>query len=351
MYPRAFLQELIQLLESRGHLGPRARARVSSLIEQGIHPEQIFVGGGVVAPQTYREYLAKLSGLPSTYEWSDAITSELPPGFTREMVQRHQAVPLSHTDHVWVIGYLQPWDQRSQTRVQKLAETHGWQAQPAVLLKGEWQRTKMRSKLPVPPHVGPARSHLDALSARQVSEKWYLDPRHPRSGRKDIRSEEGVLPGSYLPALGRRLRRRHDPSVGVEIRALEHGIALRIYQAAALNLEHPSAWLQHRPETQKQGLTVLVGSDPWFRELTGPHTSQQWSIEGWREVPILYRKQPSSREQEELKHALLAGKSAIIHVLTPMPTWCEEIAAAGIPVRIIHKVVLPEGESWVSYDL
>lgn len=353
MYPRPFLDELLSLLEARGHLGPRARARLVPLLRQGIHPEQLFVGTGVVAPDRYREYLGELSGIKMG-DQAFTPSRQLPPGFTREFVQRTQAIPLGQQDSRWVIGYVRPWDQELRARIQSLAAKEGWEHLPRVLLRGELQERSSGKGMQMP-HLRAVRGAERVLDKGQTLEHWFIDPTHPQPGSyPETRVTHHVLPASYLPALSRRYRRRGKRGVQMDLRALEHGLALRLFQAAALEMDHPTNWFQSfsfQGEPQ-EGLVVIIGTDPHIRQWFPTAIKQREpQIERWREEPVLYQRHPTPAEQELLLHAVLAGKPAVVQVASAHPAWWESLAEAGVPVRVIHKQIVPDGESWVSYEI
>lgn len=355
MYPRAFLEQLLTLLESRGHLGPRARVRVTALINQGIHPEQIFVGGGIVSPEVYRSYLVELTGMQMDAEEQKTPSMQLPPGFTRELIQRQRVLPLGETPAGWRIGYVQPWDQSTRARVEALAVAHAWQAIPVVLLKAEWNRQAPWQETHQAPHIRTARTSHAVFQDGQSMETWYLDPQHPRSDlHKDTRVRQVTVPSAYLPALGRRLRRSVSTEARLSLRPLGQGMALRVQQVPSEELDHPSNWFQSplHAKAHAPGLSVFIGTDPLFRYILRDSVKpSSVDIDQWREEEVLSLTVPERADRELLTHALMAGKAATVHVAHPGERWWEALAEAGIPVRVIHKQVLPEGESWVSYEL
>jgi hypothetical protein len=118
--------------------------------------------------------------------------------------------------------------------------------------------------------------------------------------------------------------------------------------------EHPSSWLQvlADAETVFPGLSIYLGADPVFRlAMQEGKRSSRLALDQVREEQVLRVSRPREEEKELLIHAVMAGKPAIVYLPEPTEPWWESLAQAGVPVRVIHKRVLPEGESWVSYQL
>lgn len=349
MYPRAFLERLLHVLTSRGQLGSRGHDRVHTLVEQGIHPEQILVGGGIISPEAYRLLLGELTGFGMRDRENITHVSELPEGFIRETMHRFQVAPLGREEGKWVLGYASPWDQGARSRIDALGKKNGWEQDPVVLLKADWNDLFSQGATTSPVHVRIAREAQEDPSSFQI--RWYFDPQHSLPHSADSRIFSRVVPSAYLPALGRRLRRRCGSSV--TLRHEERGSAIQVHYPA-VHTDHPANWLQQSPSSEGvfPGLLVFLGTDPLFQQAVAQsslHTLS--SFDKLREEEAVRVSRPGPEDRELITHVVMAGKPATVHIPVLTDPWWEKLAEAGVPVRVIHKRVLPEGESWVSYEL
>lgn len=353
MYPRAFLERVLSHLEARGHLGPRARARVFSLLSHGLHPEQVLIGAGVVSLQEYRTLLKELTGLSVEPVNAPGV---FPDGLSREESRRLFVVPIAQEGDIWRIGYVEPWNQSTRERIQALAQAHAWQEDPKTLLFSEWRRLYPAPSSTLRHHLRLARSVRATQGGVPLQQTWFVDAFHPRTQLQDPRLAQRSLPGSQLPALARRLQRdarRQD--VIIELKATEYGPVIVVHREVEEGHDHPTSWMQTLLTLQQQpqeGLSLLLGVDPHFSALMrGASTGEATNLESWREDELIRLTRPKPEQQEELIHAIIAGKKAIVHIPHPQEPWWEALHEAGVPVRVIHKQLLPEGESWVSYSI
>ena len=232
-----------------------------------------------------------------------------------------------------------------------LAKKGGWEQLPVVLLKTDWNRYFSWKQPMTAAHVRLARQAQDETGG--LLERWYHDPHHPAPLRQaDNRVTYHVVPAAYLPALARRLRRQLG--VAASLHPQERGTIVRVLPQAVDRAEHPSSWLQAFAETDAvfPGLSIYLGADPVLRlAMQDGRCSSRLALDQVREQEVLCISRPREEEKELLVHAVMAGKPATVYLPEQTEPWWEPLAKAGVPVRIIHKRVLPEGESWVSYHL
>jgi hypothetical protein len=73
----------------------------------------------------------------------------------------------------------------------------------------------------------------------------------------------------------------------------------------------------------------------------------------WRtsmQQPHVYRVR-GEEEQEEVLHAVLSGRSALILQENNDVEWLQVAPALGIRISRLERCATPEGAAWISYDL
>ncbi len=205
-----------------------------------------------------------------------------------------------------------------------------------------WQRVYLRE----------ARTARLTPTGEQV---WYVDGIHPFPERHtDVRVEKRVVVGSELPAFARRIQRRSQDQTQVQIHATEYGPIIQLRHDQVRNQDHPSAWLQSYQELSSEGgMTLYIGVDPLFDRFMQNALSGQADLDpaSFRDEEVIRIQRPEPKLYESIRHLALAGKTLVIHEPSPQESWWKELAGTSVTVRIIHKRVLPEGESWVSYRI
>lgn len=205
-----------------------------------------------------------------------------------------------------------------------------------------WQRVYLRE----------ARSARLAPQGEQV---WYMDETHPFPERHtDARIVQKLVAGSELPAFARRIQRRSQDQTQIQIHATEYGPIVQLRHDQVRIQDHPSAWLQSYQELSPEGgMTLYIGVDPLFDRFMQNAVSGQTELdaESFRDEEVIRIQRPEPRLYELIRHLALAGKTLVVHEPHPRESWWQDLAGTAVPVRIIHKQVLPEGESWVSYRI
>lgn len=334
MPSRSWASQLAQAAYERGWLTSAARSKSLMLIESGLHPEQVFIGMGLLSAQQYAECVQACWGI--TLERLDVDAwSMVGPSLSDGVIEGENE---SGERQVFRAD---GWDSSSVLSAKNVKDVYysdliQWRRQPdpVDLSVSEWleawstvDATEVR--LGVEQHQGVVQAGVT---------RTYLD--------------DGCIKPEEVPALQTWFEGGFGSRDWSSERML--GIESDWLILVAKHSRHPlkslEAWQAFFEKPQ--GVLYLVDPDEWLRR----QVSQLVELRDHREAfqPAKpYRCEPrSAAEQEVALHSALAGTAVC---------WVDEggastgllrqLAAAGIPVVLVRGRATHHGTAWEVYKL
>lgn len=322
-----FQRRVLDVARTSGALGAGDLETVRVLAEQGIQPEQVLVGGGLVTRHQYADWLSQASGLPVADILPD--TQTVLDGLDQELMERG-VLPILVSKKAAEVAFTDP-EPGLMKRVERIALKSSKEFRPSVMLIAEFRkRIPLKETL-----IHPLRTlhRLFSEADRRGSHQIRLLPSHQfLHAFFDAGSDDPViLPLRESSALRLRLARmgsKSDWHLETSRSGTEPVLFLVRRKGSGL---HPLEW-SVLPAAERKGLTVMIAPDAFaVRQFSGQMSE---AFDG-----------DDEDGQEQALHAVLAGRPTLA-VASKDGDWYQPATDAGIPVRIVRGHRSGAGIAW-----
>lgn len=326
----SFSKSVLEQGVKDGAIGAGDLEAIHLLAEQGIHPEQVLVGGGMVARNRYAEWLSKASGWPVADVLPDT-TTELK-GLDESLIERG-VLPILVTKKAAEVAFTDP-EAGLVEQVRQMALKSSKEFRPAVMLIAEFRkRVPWKDKL-----MHPVRTlkqlfkEADRRGSHQIrllpsDDSWhaFFD-----SGDGDAVS----LPMRYASSMRMRMQRFGSKS-GWHVQASRSGSEPVLFLVRRKGSgRHPLEWSSLLASNQ-DGLTVVISPDAFAaRQLAGKMEEGIKAFDADQED-----------DREMAVHEALAGHPAYAFA-SQDGDWYVPVLQAGIPLHIVRGHRSPDGIAW-----
>lgn len=295
-----WLARMLDRAYARGWFGQSSRERIESMHRAGLHPEQIFVGLGVVSKVEWLAFLQEMDGLPPWGREIEAVTWPvwLPVAFHDRMVEAGWMLLAHEDDRRLAIG---GWRLEGSVAPAWLDEVRAYGGVPQ-LFRVLWSDVRPFIRMP-------------SGSCGAWMRQWQHRYRH-HDGSIMMDPFLSHTPAAWHPAIARKLVR--DPHWSVDITPTALGPALSIRKNERHPFfAHPLTW--NSPE---------------------PGAVCTWLIDD-RSL------QDDRSVFEEAVHAVMYGDSATVRAAQPPNAEERAFAAqAGIRLEVVRSESCPHGRAW-----
>lgn len=322
-----FQRRVLEVARTSGAIGAGDFETVRVLAEQGIDPEQILVGGGVVTRHQYADWLSQVSGLPTADILPDTQTHL--DGLTQELIERG-VLPILVSKKAAEVAFTNP-EPGLMDEVRTIALNTSKEFRPSVMLVAEFRR-RIPWKETV---VHPIRTlrRLFSEADKRGSHQIRLLPSHQSlHAFFDAGSDSPMtLPLRESPAIRLRLARMGSKS-GWHLQTSRSGTepVLFLVRRKGSGL-HPLEWSQ-LPTADRKGLTLVIAPDAFTVHQFSGQMAEAFDGD-------------DEDGQEQALHAALAGKPALA-VASQDGDWYKPASLAGVDVRIVRGHRSGSGIAW-----
>lgn len=327
---------LAQAAYERGWLAASAQKKAGLLSEAGLHPEQVFIGTGLLSAEQYatlveRLWKIKLERLDiDTYTLKNRAQSAV--GVFEAEDEAGERVVLR------VDAWARPSVEVSKAPVRHVffSDVLRWLRQPGVveLSAGEW--------LEAWNEVGGTELHLGVEHGRGVVQ----------TGMEQRSLDDGCIKREEVPALQAWFEAGFGSRDWGAIR--EPGIESDWLELVAKHIQHPltgkQAWegFLRAPE----GVLYVVEPDAWLRRQIAAFDQATHDQRLFQERKTWHTSPVAAEERERVVHGVLAGASLCWVDDTGSSFGCvRQIAGAGIPVTVVRARSTVHGTAWEVYRL
>jgi hypothetical protein len=348
--------DLLTVCQGEGWMSPAVQAKTQIMMEQGLHPEQVFIGTGIVSTEQYGEALSRLFDVPFVRKTPAAArhTSLI----DEQTLARARAFVADRDPSSALVAFADPSDTEALQTIDQALQKKGISLVPAVTL---W--SDLRTQHATKPHSAAslrrnlehslARSGTSTLELGHVDAGWYV---HHQGLSEHDTAWQRTHASTATPALAVHLKA--NPLVGWRVQSTPttHGTMMRFEREEphALGV-HPLDWSQsvQRLMSEGQGVLVIIHADKAVESLLANRFPQAEIGTHWRtsmQQPHVYRVR-GEEEREEVLHAVLSGRSALILQQNNDVEWLRVAPVLGIRISRLERCATPEGAAWISYDL
>lgn len=334
MSARSWASQLAQAAYERGWLTSAAQKKSLMLIESGLHPEQVFIGMGLLSAQQYAECVQMCWGITIERLDMDAwsiVGSSLSDGVIEGENESGERQAFRADG----------WDSTSALSVKNVKDVYysdliQWcrQPEPVDLSVSEWleawstvDATEVR--LGVEQHRGVVQAGVT---------RTYLD--------------DGCIKPEEVPALQAWFEGGFGSRDWSSERTL--GIESDWLVLVAKHSRHPlkslEAWQTFLEKPL--GVLYLIDPDEWLRRQVS-HLAELRNHSEVFQSTGLYRCEPqSAAEREVALHSALAGTAVCwVDEGGASAMLLRQLAAAGIPVKLVRGRATNHGTAWEVYQL
>ena len=350
------VSDLLTVCQGEGWLSPTVQGKTQMMIEQGLHPEQALIGTGIVSIEQYGEALSRLFDVPCVRK--TAASTRHASLIDEQTLTRARAFVTDRDPSSALEAFADPSDPQALQIVDQALQKKGVSLVPAVTL---WSDLRMQHATSLPSAASLRRSleHTLAQSGTSIFELGHVDSgwytQHQSLSGHDATWQHAHV-STTVPALAMHLGKHALRGWRMEATATSHGTMLRLEREAphAQGI-HPLDWSQPMQRLMNEGQSVLViiHADKAAEALLFDRFPQAEAGIQWRssaKQPHVYRAQ-REEQQEEVLHAALSGRSAIILQQNNDLEWAQSMRSLGIPVSCLERCPTPEGTAWISREL
>ncbi len=352
------VSDLLAICQGEGWIVPKAREKARILIEHGVHPEQALIGSGLISPDQYGEALTQLFDIPFV-RVSPSTSSALRGAsvLNKQDLAQQGAQIIDQEGKTLLVAFTDPSDATVIKQVAEMAQSHGLQLVPAVML---WSDMRLKQSSPSPAvSIGSVRRRLyqalDEASASQIEigthgDGWQVSH---RSVESLPRVWQDLLP-SASAALALHLHRHKRPSWEIRHARTSHGSSVELIRTGVMEVhKHPLNWstLFSSFLQKPSGMLIFINAHQEAEDYAKRH---DWGVLDeeayWRHDPAQpYLYSVDTAEQRELAtHAVLSGRPVVARQSDAGVDWLEALATTRIPISIIEQHRVPEGMAWTA---
>lgn len=349
------VSDLLTVCQGEGWLSHAVQAKVQIMMEQGLHPEQALIGTGIVSIEQYGEALSRVFDVPFVRKTAASVRHASL--IDEQTLARAHAFVADRDPSSALVAFADPSDPQALHIVDQALQKKGISLVPAATL---WSDLRPQHTTP-PPSVASLRRSLEhslSQSGASVFEIGHIDSGW-HTHHEGLFEHDAVWQRTHgstaTPALAMHLTKHPLHGWQLEATTTSHGTMVRLERGEPhAQGAHPLDWSQSMQRLVKegQGVLVIIHADKATEALLSHRFPQAEAGAQWRSSaqPHVYRMRRED-QQEEVLHAILSGRSAVVLQQNDDLEWVRSMPSLGVSVSCLERCGTLEGTAWMSRDV
>lgn len=352
---KSLYPSMLAMALQRGWLTPLAAKRVESLIAEGLHPEQVLVGTGLLSRDRYAECLSEASGLPfvdavDALPWDGVVSDKA----VLELLKRAKMLLFQKEEKQLTVGSANPEFEVVEAARQALADL-SFELNAFCIFEAEWRRANP---------VSMSRQSFAETIHRlmRLIQQTTGDVFTVFESGEGVHAHEAAYPSEKQGVLVARLPwirvssmlERRLPRIGwvVEERVPYAPRALVLRRVTVGSQAHPMDWPSRIQEFLRKPMGVLVfvdGDAELRRKFRFPFEQAVSDKAGHQAQDTIWIEAEHAPEREQALQFAIMGKPMVI--FTKRLQWLNPLRELRIPLSIVHAHLTPQGRAWqISHE-